>query len=242
MAKTSKGRQKIQMVKMDNDSNLQVTFSKRRSGLFKKASELCTLCGADIAIIVFSPGDKAYSFGHPCVERVLERFLNGDNNYNPNSDQQISAGTLQFMEMQRNTTLRELNHQLGQLLAQLEVEKKRSEELKQMMRVTQVQSRCKGTIDDLSPSELEQLKASLEELKKNVSRQAERVLAQAANPPPFFGAAGPNVAGPSAAVIPYDMNNNIGVFNIGGGFSAGGGFNGALIPNIPYNYPFGRYY
>lgn len=76
MAKKSKGRQRITMAKMENESNLQVTFSKRRSGLFKKASELNTLCGADIAIVVFSPGGKVYSFGHPSVEIVLNRFKN----------------------------------------------------------------------------------------------------------------------------------------------------------------------
>ncbi|PNY16678.1 agamous-like mads-box protein agl62-like [Trifolium pratense] len=43
-----KGRQKIEMKKMSNESNLQVTFSKRRSGLFKKVSEFCTLCGVDV--------------------------------------------------------------------------------------------------------------------------------------------------------------------------------------------------
>ncbi|XVE85236.1 hypothetical protein DITRI_Ditri17bG0075500 [Diplodiscus trichospermus] len=58
MQKKSLGRQKIEMVKMKKDSNLQVTFSKRRSGLFKKASELCTLCGAQVGIVVFSPGKK----------------------------------------------------------------------------------------------------------------------------------------------------------------------------------------
>ncbi|KAL9317339.1 hypothetical protein ACSQ67_013856 [Phaseolus vulgaris] len=50
-AKKSRGRQKIEMKKMSNESNLQVTFSKRRSGLFKKASELCTLCGAHVALV-----------------------------------------------------------------------------------------------------------------------------------------------------------------------------------------------
>nr|GEV95430.1 agamous-like MADS-box protein AGL62 [Tanacetum cinerariifolium] len=34
----------------------QVTFSKRRKGLFKKASELCVLTGAKMAILVQSPG------------------------------------------------------------------------------------------------------------------------------------------------------------------------------------------
>ncbi|XP_039154681.1 agamous-like MADS-box protein AGL61 [Eucalyptus grandis] len=39
-----------------------VTYSKRRKGLFKKASELCRLCGARAAIIVFSPAGKPCSF------------------------------------------------------------------------------------------------------------------------------------------------------------------------------------
>ncbi|KAL5070227.1 hypothetical protein RYX36_021114 [Vicia faba] len=59
MEKKGRGRQKIEMKKMSNKSNLQVTFSKRRSGIFKKASELCTLCDANVAIVVFSPGEKA---------------------------------------------------------------------------------------------------------------------------------------------------------------------------------------
>ena len=77
--RVSRGRQKVAMVKMENESNLQVTFSKRRSGLFKKASELCTLCGAQLAIVVFSPGRKVFSFGHPSVELVIDRFLNPHN-------------------------------------------------------------------------------------------------------------------------------------------------------------------
>lgn len=63
------------MKKMQNESNLQVTFSKRRFGLFKKASELCTLCGAEILMIVFSPGGKVFSFGHPGVKDLINRFL-----------------------------------------------------------------------------------------------------------------------------------------------------------------------
>lgn len=75
MARKSKGRQKIEMTRMSKESNLLVTFSKRRSGLFKKASELCILCGAEIAIIVFSPGKKVFSFGHPSVESIVDRYL-----------------------------------------------------------------------------------------------------------------------------------------------------------------------
>ncbi|KAL7236244.1 hypothetical protein ACSBR1_019496 [Camellia fascicularis] len=46
------------MTKMENESNLQVTFSKRRSGLFKKASELSILCGAEVGIMALLDVEK----------------------------------------------------------------------------------------------------------------------------------------------------------------------------------------
>lgn len=55
-------RQKIQINKIDNLTARQVTFSKRRRGLFKKAQELSVLCDAEIALIVFSATEKLFDF------------------------------------------------------------------------------------------------------------------------------------------------------------------------------------
>ncbi|RVW98944.1 MADS-box protein JOINTLESS [Vitis vinifera] len=55
-------RQKIQIKKIDNTAARQVTFSKRRRGLFKKAQELSTLCDAEIALIVFSAAGKLFEY------------------------------------------------------------------------------------------------------------------------------------------------------------------------------------
>ncbi|KAG7013790.1 Agamous-like MADS-box protein AGL61, partial [Cucurbita argyrosperma subsp. argyrosperma] len=52
------GRQKIEIKKLEKKSSKQVTFSKRRARLFKKVGELSVLCGAEVAIIGFSPNDK----------------------------------------------------------------------------------------------------------------------------------------------------------------------------------------
>ncbi|KAF9683322.1 hypothetical protein SADUNF_Sadunf04G0001400 [Salix dunnii] len=60
--KQSLGRQKIEIKKIENKSSLEVTFTKRRHGLFNKASELCVLTGAEAAVIAFSPGKKAFAF------------------------------------------------------------------------------------------------------------------------------------------------------------------------------------
>ncbi|MCO5585920.1 hypothetical protein L7F22_039854 [Adiantum nelumboides] len=69
------GRAKIEIKKIENPSARQVCFSKRRVGLIKKASELSILCGSEVGIIVFSQAGKAFSFGHPCIDYVIDKTL-----------------------------------------------------------------------------------------------------------------------------------------------------------------------
>ncbi|KAI3988193.1 hypothetical protein MKX01_011982 [Papaver californicum] len=68
------GKMKIEMKKIHDRKKRNVTFTKRRQGLFKKADELCRLTGADISLIVFSPNGKPYTFGCPNSNEVLHRF------------------------------------------------------------------------------------------------------------------------------------------------------------------------
>ncbi|CAN7063317.1 unnamed protein product [Brassica oleracea var. botrytis] len=66
-------REKIQIRKIDNATARQVTFSKRRRGLFKKAEELSVLCDADVALIIFSSTGKLFEFCSSSMREVLER-------------------------------------------------------------------------------------------------------------------------------------------------------------------------
>ncbi|XP_051146719.1 MADS-box protein AGL24-like isoform X2 [Andrographis paniculata] len=66
-------RQKIQIKKIDNLTARQVTFSKRRRGLFKKAQELSTLCDADIALIVFSATGKLFDYSSSSMKQLVQR-------------------------------------------------------------------------------------------------------------------------------------------------------------------------
>lgn len=56
------GRGKIEIKRIENANSRQVTFSKRRSGLLKKAHELSVLCDAEVAVIVFSKSGKLFEF------------------------------------------------------------------------------------------------------------------------------------------------------------------------------------
>ncbi|KAH6811755.1 hypothetical protein C2S53_006521 [Perilla frutescens var. hirtella] len=66
-------RQKIEIKKIDNLTARQVTFSKRRKGLFKKAKELSTLCDAEIALIVFSATSKLFDYSSSSMIHLIQR-------------------------------------------------------------------------------------------------------------------------------------------------------------------------
>ncbi|XP_060201109.1 agamous-like MADS-box protein AGL61 [Lycium barbarum] len=70
------GRQKIPMAKIENKDARYATFSKRREGLYKTASKLIGQYDLDIGIIISSPTSKPYSFFHPTVDAVIDRYLN----------------------------------------------------------------------------------------------------------------------------------------------------------------------
>ncbi|KAJ6895787.1 agamous-like MADS-box protein AGL15 [Populus alba x Populus x berolinensis] len=68
------GRGKIEIKKIENTNSRQVTFSKRRAGLLKKAQELAILCDAEVAVIVFSNTGKLFEFSSSGMKRTLSRY------------------------------------------------------------------------------------------------------------------------------------------------------------------------
>ncbi|XP_062020665.1 agamous-like MADS-box protein AGL62 [Rosa rugosa] len=173
--KSSQGRQKIPIAKIAKRANLQVTFSKRRSGLFKKASELCTLCGVEVAIVAFSPANKPYSFGHPEVDSLIDRFLARSPNFNIS----LADPCQQLGEAHKNASANELNMHLTRISNQIETERKRGESLDKLSKT----SECwwENPVDELGLDELRILKAAMEELKKNVNEQANRIWMESSN-------------------------------------------------------------
>ena len=52
------GRVKLKIKKLESTGSRQVTFSKRKNGIMKKAKELAILCDIDIVLLMFSPTGK----------------------------------------------------------------------------------------------------------------------------------------------------------------------------------------
>ncbi|XP_076959823.1 agamous-like MADS-box protein FUL-L [Bidens hawaiensis] len=69
------GRGRVQLKRIENKISRQVTFSKRRTGLLKKAHEISVLCDADVALIVFSTKGKLFEYStYSSMESILERY------------------------------------------------------------------------------------------------------------------------------------------------------------------------
>ncbi|KAK6261764.1 hypothetical protein QUC31_007580 [Theobroma cacao] len=69
------GRGRVELKRIENKINRQVTFAKRRNGLLKKAYELSVLCDAEVALIVFSNRGKLYEFcSSSSMMKTLEKY------------------------------------------------------------------------------------------------------------------------------------------------------------------------
>ncbi|RZC86092.1 hypothetical protein C5167_026764 [Papaver somniferum] len=85
---TIMGRGKTVMRRIENTTSRQVTFSKRRNGLLKKASELSVLCDGEIALIVFSSTGKLYEFcSTTSMQKTIERYQKYNKEVQENSQQ-----------------------------------------------------------------------------------------------------------------------------------------------------------
>ncbi|KAH7655467.1 MADS box transcription factor domain-containing protein [Dioscorea alata] len=108
-------REKIQIRKIDNATARQVTFSKRRRGLFKKAEELSILCDAEVALIVFSATGKLFEFCSSSMNDVIEKHRIRSNE-GTSSDQPALDFQLENSDFARlSKQAEESNHQLRQL-------------------------------------------------------------------------------------------------------------------------------
>nr|GEX30790.1 K-box region and MADS-box transcription factor family protein [Tanacetum cinerariifolium] len=71
------GRKKVEMKRIEDKHSRQVTFSKRRTGLFKKARHLSDLCDVDVAVIVFSSHGKL----HEACSGTADSFSGRSDNF-----------------------------------------------------------------------------------------------------------------------------------------------------------------
>lgn len=68
------GRKKIQITRIQDERNRQVTFTKRKFGLMKKAYELSVLCDCEIALIIFNSTNRLFQYASTDMDKVLLKY------------------------------------------------------------------------------------------------------------------------------------------------------------------------
>ncbi|GAV78652.1 SRF-TF domain-containing protein, partial [Cephalotus follicularis] len=159
----TKGRQKIEIKKIEKISNRQVTFSKRREGLFKKAGEISILCGVQTAIIVFSGSEKAYSFANPDIDTLLNRYVNS-NTYFEDQGSKLDDDPNRFAHR---------NGEYNEALMVLEEEKKIAKEIKEAKKDNDIGDGFWWNIpiDDMGIGELEEYVEAMVGFKRNIEKK-----------------------------------------------------------------------
>ncbi|KAL5821262.1 hypothetical protein ACOSQ3_023144 [Xanthoceras sorbifolium] len=137
------GRGKIEIKRIENATNRQVTYSKRRNGIFKKAQELTVLCDAKVSLIMFSNTGKFHEFISPTTntKKMFDQYQ---------KTLGIDVWATHYARMQEslrklkeinNKLKREIRQRIGEDLEGLSCEEMRSLEQKMTAAVDVVRER-----------------------------------------------------------------------------------------------------
>ncbi|KAK4842177.1 hypothetical protein QYF36_017036 [Acer negundo] len=117
------GRGKIEIKKIENANSRQVTFSKRRAGLLKKAQELAILCDAEVAVIIFSNTGKLFEFSssgyheeNPFqIQQVFELYRDCCDRIQGRGTHQYTIALVQFFRKQDTKEVDGLKDEIAKL-------------------------------------------------------------------------------------------------------------------------------
>ncbi|XP_031104694.1 MADS-box protein EJ2-like [Ipomoea triloba] len=175
------GRGKVELKRIENKINRQVTFAKRRNGLLKKAYELSVLCDAEVALIIFSNRGKLYEFcSSSSMMKTLERYQRCSYAHleanQPASDTQNNYHEYLRLKARVELLQRSQRNLLGEDLGPLST--KELEQLEHQLEASLKQIRSRKTqsmLDQLA--ELQQREQMLAESNKLLRRKLEENVA-----------------------------------------------------------------
>ncbi|KAG5624118.1 hypothetical protein H5410_009336 [Solanum commersonii] len=171
------GRGKVELKRIENKISRQVTFSKRRSGLLKKANEISVLCDADVALIVFSTKGKLfqYSSTDSSMESILERYERypyAERQMNAHDSDPKENWNVEYPKLMSRIELlqRNIRHYMGQDLDPLSLRELQSIEQQIDTSLKRIRSR-KNQLMHESISELQKKERALQEQNNLITKK-----------------------------------------------------------------------
>ncbi|XP_058219336.1 agamous-like MADS-box protein MADS1 isoform X2 [Rhododendron vialii] len=140
------GRGKIEIKRIENTTNRQVTFCKRRNGLLKKAYELSVLCDAEVALIVFSTRGRLYEYASNSVRSTIDRYKKACSDVSNTGS--VSEANTQYYQQESNKLRRQIKdvqnsnrHILGEALSALTFKEVKNLETKLEKAISRIRSK-----------------------------------------------------------------------------------------------------
>lgn len=153
--KQTKGKQKIEMKKVEAYGDRMITFSKRKFGIYKKMNEIVALCDVEAVFLVFSQAGKPYSFANPSMEEVVGRLMNPSNPESSAKDD--NSNTRPLVEAYKKKQIESLMKKYMELLEELDMENEKAKLCKESRNEKEIDKMWWNfTSEDLSVEKLEQ--------------------------------------------------------------------------------------
>ncbi|KAL5701809.1 hypothetical protein ACHQM5_027107 [Ranunculus cassubicifolius] len=108
------GRGKIEIKRIENNTNRQVTFSKRKNGILKKAHEITILCGARVSLVIFNQNEKFFEFHSHSLKETLKEYQDRSGNKLWNAKHQNLQDEVNRIKKENDRMLAELRHLKGE--------------------------------------------------------------------------------------------------------------------------------
>ncbi|GAB4844130.1 Agamous-like MADS-box protein mads9, variant 2 [Ancistrocladus abbreviatus] len=116
------GRGKIEIKRIENSSNRQVTYSKRRNGIIKKAKEITVLCDAKVSLVIFASSGKMHEYCSPSttVVDILDKYHKQSGKRLWDAKHENLSNELDRIKKENDNMQIELRHLKGQDITSLQ--------------------------------------------------------------------------------------------------------------------------
>ncbi|KAK3009977.1 hypothetical protein RJ639_012832, partial [Escallonia herrerae] len=117
------GRGKIEIKRIENSSNRQVTYSKRRSGLIKKAEQISVLCDAQVSLIIFSSSGRMHDYLSPSTtfHKMMGRYHGSSGKRLWDAKHENLSNEVERMKKENDSMQIELRHLNGDDIMSLNI-------------------------------------------------------------------------------------------------------------------------
>uniref|UniRef100_A0A7N0ZVI5 Uncharacterized protein n=1 Tax=Kalanchoe fedtschenkoi TaxID=63787 RepID=A0A7N0ZVI5_KALFE len=117
------GRGKIEIKRIENATNRMVTFSKRRTGITKKAKEITVLCDAKVSLIIFASNGKMHEYcsHNTSLSDILDIYQNQSGKRLWDAKHENLSNEIDRVKKENDNMQIELRHLRGEDIGALDI-------------------------------------------------------------------------------------------------------------------------